>query len=147
MEFWNEDVFIGVARSFGDLLSIDLITKPRRRLTYAHICIGVVEGVDMPEVVSFHSKLEIHVQKLVYESVPFACFHCLKKGHQAKQCLKAKEEKNRKKATYKPQTQKEGNKVWKQKNNMALEISHTEYREVAVDIPIKEVNVSVLINP
>jgi hypothetical protein len=61
LEFWNEDVFMGVASSFGVLLSIDPIIASRRRLTYAHICIVVGEGVDMPEVVSFHSNLETYV--------------------------------------------------------------------------------------
>ena len=60
MEYWNEDVFKGVADSFGELLSIDLVTASKGRLTYARICISVLEGDDMPEVVCFHSKLGTH---------------------------------------------------------------------------------------
>ena len=53
LEFWNEDVFMGVASSFGELLSIDPITTSKSKLTYARIYIGVREGDDMPEVVCF----------------------------------------------------------------------------------------------
>ena len=72
LEFWNEDVFVGVENSFGELLSIDLITTSRRRLTYAHICSGFWEWDDMQDVVYFHSRLGRHVQNLDYEDVPFA---------------------------------------------------------------------------
>lgn len=57
LEFWNEDVFVGVEKSFSEILSIDLIMTSRRRLTYARICIIVREGDDMPKVVCFHFKL------------------------------------------------------------------------------------------
>ena len=93
LEFWNEDVFAGVASMFGELLSLDPVTASKGRLTYARICIGVKEGVDMPDVVYFQSKLGSHSQKIIYESVPFACFHCLKHGHKAFQCPMAKKEK------------------------------------------------------
>ena len=95
LEFWNEDVFRGVANSFGELLSIHSIIASRSRLTYAWICIGVREGDYMPEVVSFHSKLGTHTQQLDYESVHFSCFHFLKSGHKANQFPKVKAEKKR----------------------------------------------------
>ena len=79
---------MGVVNSFGELLSIDLIIASKRRLTYAKICISVREGEDMPEVVSFHSKLGTHIQQLDYKSIPFACFHFLKSRHKVNQCLK-----------------------------------------------------------
>lgn len=62
LEFSNEDVFVGVANSFGELLSIDLIIASRRILMYARICISVKQGDDMPKVVSFDSKLGTHTQ-------------------------------------------------------------------------------------
>ena len=34
----------GITNSFGELLSIDLVTTAKKRLRYARICIGVVEG-------------------------------------------------------------------------------------------------------
>lgn len=72
---------MGVASSFGELLSIDPITTSKSRLTYARICIGVREGDDMPEGVCFESKLGTHIHKMDYESIPFGCFHCFKTGH------------------------------------------------------------------
>ena len=43
LEYWNEDVFGGIARTFGELLSMDLITASKRHLNFASICIGVRE--------------------------------------------------------------------------------------------------------
>ncbi len=48
MEFWYEDVFDRIAKSFGELLSIDPFMVVRSQLTYARICIGVSEDRDMP---------------------------------------------------------------------------------------------------
>ena len=96
LEFWNEEVFVGVASSFGELLSINLTTASKRHLTYAHICIGVVEGVDMLEYVSFHSKLGVHKQKMIYKMILFAYFNCLKYGHKANKCPNPKADKKMK---------------------------------------------------
>ena len=52
---------MGVASSFGELLSIDPVTASKIRLTYARIYIGVREGDDIPEVVCFQSKLGTHI--------------------------------------------------------------------------------------
>ena len=90
LEFWNEDVFKGVANSFGELLSIDPSTTSKSRLTYVRICVGVREGDDLPKVVFFQSKLGTHIQQLDHESIPFGYFHCLKMGHKAFQCSKEK---------------------------------------------------------
>ena len=86
LEFWNEDVFVGLARYFGEILSIDLIIASKRCLNYVHICIGVREGTYMPETMVFHSKLGVHVQKMIYETMFFACFLCLKSSHKENQC-------------------------------------------------------------
>ena len=72
---------MGVENSFGEFFSIDSITTSKSRLTYARIYIRVREGDDMPEVVSFHSKLGTHTHLLDYESVPFSYFHYLKSRH------------------------------------------------------------------
>ncbi len=53
---------MGVASSFGELLSTDPTTTSKSRLTYARICIGVREGDDMPKVVCFQSKIGMHIQ-------------------------------------------------------------------------------------
>ena len=74
---------MGIVRTFGKLLSMDLITASTCHLNYAHICIRVSEGTDMPEFIALHSKLGVHNQKIIYETIPFACFLCLKAGHKA----------------------------------------------------------------
>lgn len=89
LEFWNEDVFVGLASTFGELLSTDPITASKRHLKFSRICIGVREGIDMPAFMAFHSKLGVHNQKLVYETIPFTYFLCLKADHKANQCPKA----------------------------------------------------------
>ena len=35
LEFWNEDIFKGIASSFGELLSINALTRAKSRLLYA----------------------------------------------------------------------------------------------------------------
>ena len=42
LEYWHEDVFNGIARSFGELLSIDHVTATKKRLTYARIYVGLM---------------------------------------------------------------------------------------------------------
>ena len=93
LEYWNEDVFGGIARTFGELFSTDSITASKCRLNFARICIGVREGTDMPEFVALHYKLGVHNQKIIYETIPFACFLCLKAGHKAHQCPSAAKKK------------------------------------------------------
>ena len=99
LEFWSEDVVVKVASSFRELLSIGQIITSKRWLTYAQICIGVREGVDMPKIVAFHSKLGVYVQKIIYEMVSFACFLCFKSGHKTNQCPKDKAKRSKSKPT------------------------------------------------
>ncbi|XP_059070774.1 uncharacterized protein LOC131860385 [Cryptomeria japonica] len=86
MEYWEEDVFAGIANAFGELIVIDPVMTSRRRLIYARICIGVGPKMDMPEEIEIESKLSKWLQNIVYETIPFACFHCKKVGHWAKKC-------------------------------------------------------------
>lgn len=86
MEYWEEDVFAGIANAFGELLSIDLVMTSRRRLIYARICVGVGPETDMPEEIEIDSKLGKWMQNIVYESIPFPFFHYKRVGHQAKKC-------------------------------------------------------------
>ena len=53
-----EDLFQGITGTFGKLLSMDPVTVSRR-ITYARICVGVFQGMDMPEFISLKSKLGI----------------------------------------------------------------------------------------
>lgn len=81
LEYWNEEVFAGIAKSFGELLSIDPVTVSRRRLIHARICVVIVPEVDMPKQIEMESKLGKWVQKLEYEMIPFSCFKCKKARH------------------------------------------------------------------
>ncbi|XP_057867264.1 uncharacterized protein LOC131074629 [Cryptomeria japonica] len=58
LEFWVEDVFKGIAISFGELLSMDPIAMARRRLTFAMIYVGVMQGTDMPLSIEINSRLK-----------------------------------------------------------------------------------------
>lgn len=99
LEFWVKDVCKGISSSFVELLSLDPITMARRRLTFARICVGVMQGMDMPLSIEINSRLGKWVQPMEYESVPFAYFHCKKLGHTTKKCplqfAKEKEKKDK----------------------------------------------------
>ncbi|XP_059075175.1 uncharacterized protein LOC131875158 [Cryptomeria japonica] len=86
MEFWEEDVFARIANTFGELIAIDQITTSRRRLIYARICVGVGPDTNMPEEIEIESKLGKWKQNIIFETIPFAFFHCKKVGHWAKKC-------------------------------------------------------------
>ena len=79
-------MFQAIANSFGELLSLDLMTVSWRRLSYARFCVGVSQGVDLPKAISLKSKLGTWDQCIEYESIPFICFHYKKVGHWAKKC-------------------------------------------------------------
>ncbi|XP_059068619.1 uncharacterized protein LOC131859103 [Cryptomeria japonica] len=100
LEFWVEDVFKGVASSFGKLLSMDPITMARRRFTYSRICIGVTQDTNMLLSIEINSRLGKWNQPLEYGSVPFAFFHCKKARHTTRKCpLQVAKEKEKKERT------------------------------------------------
>ena len=53
---------------------------------YARLCVGMVEGQDIPQVIELQSRLGKRVQQIDYESIPFASFHCKKARHKVKAC-------------------------------------------------------------
>ena len=74
----------------------------------------------MLEVVCFHSKPGMHIQKMDYESVPFTCIHCLKLGHKVNHFPKVKDKKTRKSSISKTRKEK---KIWKKRKlRMDLQI-------------------------
>lgn len=87
LKFWNEEVFKGIASSFGELLSIDPMTAKKSRLVFARICVNFNQMTDMPQSIEIISKLGKWTQVIEYESLPFACFNCKNLGHWAKSCL------------------------------------------------------------
>lgn len=81
MEFWGEEIFVGIVVYFGDLILVNPMTTTKRRLVYARLCVNVKQSSNLPFKVYLFSKLDRWVQKLEYESIPFVCFHCKKVGH------------------------------------------------------------------
>ena len=71
-------MFQGIAQTFGELVSLDPVMVSRKRMSYAIFCVGVTQGVDMPESISLTSKLGIWDQRIEYDSFPFVCFQCKK---------------------------------------------------------------------
>lgn len=59
LEFWVEDVFQGIANSFGELLSLDPVKVSQKMMNYARFCVGVTQGMDMPDSILLKSKLGI----------------------------------------------------------------------------------------
>ena len=75
----------------------------------------------MPEFIALHSKLGVHNQKIIYETIPFACFLCLKAGHKAHQCPNEAKKKltkpvipdNTKKSTARPSGKGKMKMLWR----------------------------------
>ncbi|XP_057824278.2 uncharacterized protein LOC131036411 [Cryptomeria japonica] len=84
LDYQDEDIFVGLATCFGELLSVDLMTTAKRRLVYAHICVNIKQSTDLSLEISFNLNLGKWVQKLEYETIPFACFHYKKVGYWAR---------------------------------------------------------------
>lgn len=59
LEYWNTDIFNGIASSFVEILSIDTMTTARKRLGYSSICVGVSQNADLPSSIDIQSKLGV----------------------------------------------------------------------------------------
>ncbi|XP_059070730.1 uncharacterized protein LOC131860351 [Cryptomeria japonica] len=117
LEYWVESIFLDIASSFGDLLSIDPITASRRRLTHARFCVGIAHDADMLEQIDIMSKLGTWKQHIEYESIPFVCFHYKKASRWAKHCpIKPKGENKQAKTIVESKKAPE-KKVWQVKNS------------------------------
>lgn len=126
LEYWNEDVFMGIASSFGELLSIDPIIVARKRLVFARICVGVSQERDLPSSVKIHSKLGSWSQAIEFETIPFAYFNYRKSGHWAKHCpLKAKKEMEN--------PNRNSKVVWKKEEKLAM-VSVKKGADLSVNI-------------
>ncbi|XP_059068511.1 uncharacterized protein LOC131859016 [Cryptomeria japonica] len=86
LEFWVEDVFLGIANSFGELVAIDPMIAARKRLVYARICVNISQNMDLPSSIDISSKLGLWEQTIEFKSLPFVCFSYKKVGHWAKAC-------------------------------------------------------------
>ncbi|XP_059066415.1 uncharacterized protein LOC131857723 [Cryptomeria japonica] len=86
LEFWHEDVFKGLASSFGELLSVDPMMAARKRMVYARIYICISQNIDLPSSMDIISKLGKWTQPVEFETISFVCFHCKKYRHWDKKC-------------------------------------------------------------
>jgi hypothetical protein len=86
MEFWNENIFRGIASILGDLLAIDSATAARSRLVHARLCVNVAKDLNLPKHIEISSRLGVWNQPIEYESFPFACYICFQTGHPALKC-------------------------------------------------------------
>ncbi|XP_059064352.1 uncharacterized protein LOC131856544 [Cryptomeria japonica] len=84
-EYWGEEIFVGIAACFGELLLVDSMTFSKRCLVYARICVNVKQSSNLPNEIKMLSKLGRWVHKVEYESFPFAFFHYKKVGHWARE--------------------------------------------------------------
>lgn len=105
LEYWVEDVFLGITNSFGELVAIDPITSSCKRLV---IYVNISQNMDLPSTIDISSKLGLWEQSIEFESLPFVCFSCKKAGHWAKACPSNPK---------KPVITNIHKQVWKEKNN------------------------------
>ncbi|XP_057841724.1 uncharacterized protein LOC131051294 [Cryptomeria japonica] len=84
LEFWHEDVFKGLASSFGELLSIDSMMAARKRMVYVRICVCVNQNTDLSSSVDIISRLGKWTQPTEFETMPSVCFKYKITGHWAK---------------------------------------------------------------
>lgn len=81
LEFWDEEVFKGIASTFGVFLLIDQMMKSRKHLVYARFCVNVEKSADFLALIKINSKLGVWEQAVKFDSNPFSCFYCQKVGH------------------------------------------------------------------
>ena len=78
LEFWHEDIFKGIASSFGELVALDNATATRSKLHTARLYVKVADLNHLPDKVELISKLGRTLQEISFEDLPNACFACKK---------------------------------------------------------------------
>ena len=84
LEFWHEDIFKGIASSFGELAVLDKDTASRSKLHCARILVKVADLNHLPDKVELISKLGKKSQGVLFEDLPNSCYACKKHGHLVK---------------------------------------------------------------
>lgn len=64
LEFWHEDIFKGIASSFGKLVALDHATTARTKLQSARLYVKVADLNHLPDKVELISKLGKEPKKL-----------------------------------------------------------------------------------
>ena len=78
LEFWHEDIFKGIAGSFGELIAVDNATALKSKLQSARLYVKVANLSNLPKKVELISKLGKRTQDIIYEDLPNSCFSCKK---------------------------------------------------------------------
>jgi hypothetical protein len=76
LEFWHEDIFKGIASSFGELVALDNATATRSKLQTVRLYVKVADLNHLPNKVELISKLGKTIQEITFEDLPNACYVC-----------------------------------------------------------------------
>lgn len=74
LEFWHEDIFKGIASSFGELVAVDNVTASKSKLQCARLYVKVAHLKNLPEKVELISKLGKRMQEIIFEDLPNTFF-------------------------------------------------------------------------
>ena len=86
LEYWHEDIFKGIASSFGELVALDNATATRSKLQTARLLVKVADLNHLPDKVELISKLGKISQEILFDDLPNACYACKRQGHVVKNC-------------------------------------------------------------
>ncbi|KAH9295840.1 hypothetical protein KI387_039428, partial [Taxus chinensis] len=86
VEFWEDEVLLGIAASMGELISLEPATKARSRLVRAKICVSMEVGVVLPKNIILSSPTGRFVQSIIPDDHGLVCPKCWKVNFQAKLC-------------------------------------------------------------
>ena len=125
LEFWHEEIFKGIASSFGELVALDNATVSRTNLQSARLYVKVADLNLLPEKVELISKLGKKTQKIIFEDLPNSCYACKKQGHLVKNCP-SKSKKHPNSVPDGKKTKIQQKKVWKPKEDHCQEQKNNE---------------------
>ena len=74
LEYWHEDIFKGIAGSFGELMAVDHATTSKSKLNSARLSVKVANLNNLPQKVELISKLGKRIQEITYEDLLNTCF-------------------------------------------------------------------------
>ncbi|KAH9290009.1 hypothetical protein KI387_034126, partial [Taxus chinensis] len=86
VEFWEDEVLIGIAASMGELISLEPATKARSRLVRARLCVSMEVGAVLPKNIILSSPTGRLVQNIIPEDHGLVCPKCWKVNFQVKLC-------------------------------------------------------------
>ena len=81
MELWIEAGLAVVASVVGKPITLDLATKERHRLSYAHVCVRLDVNSRMSAEITINLKGVDFIVTIKYEWKPIKCNLCCAFGH------------------------------------------------------------------